>query len=146
MAAMQQAGAGGGALCANSCGFFGSATTGHLCSKCFRSNKQQQQLDAMAFDEAIISGLMRLKLKKAQPDDIGAGGEGEQTPEESKNQCVACRKKLGLLGFTCRCGGTYCSAHRHEAAHECWFDYKAAGREQIARHNLVVIAQKVARI
>ncbi|CAM0904424.1 unnamed protein product [Alopecurus aequalis] len=141
MAAMQQAGGDGAALCANSCGFFGSATTGNLCSRCFRSKNQQQRVDAVAFDEAIMSRLTALKLTK------DTGGEGEQTPEETKNRCVACRKKLGLLGgFTCRCGGTYCAAHRHDGDHECWFDYKAAGREQIARQNPVVVAQKMERI
>jgi hypothetical protein len=111
-------------LCSNGCGFFDSATTGKLCSKCYTL---QQRRHVAAHDEAVMFGLAPLKLRKVQLDTTG--GEEEETPEETKNRCVECRKKLGLLGFTCRCGGTYRGAHRHEGAHECWFDYKAAGRE-----------------
>ena len=35
-----------------------------------------------------------------------------------------CKKKVGLTGFTCRCGGLFCSIHRYSDKHECKFDYK----------------------
>jgi predicted nucleic acid binding AN1-type Zn finger protein len=58
----------------------------------------------------------------------------------SANRCATCRKKVGLLGFRCRCDGTFCSVHRYSDKHECGFDYKSAGREQIAKHNPIVVA------
>jgi predicted nucleic acid binding AN1-type Zn finger protein len=64
----------------------------------------------------------------------------------TKNRCETCRKNVGLLGFACRCGGTYCGMHRHAGAHACEFDYKAAGREQITRQNPLVVASKLDRI
>ncbi|KAG0514572.1 hypothetical protein BDA96_10G204000 [Sorghum bicolor] len=44
---------------------------------------------------------------------------------KSNCRCGACPKKVGLLGFACRrCGGTFCSAHRHAESHGCCsFDY-----------------------
>merc|ERR1719234_1132 len=66
--------------------------------------------------------------------------------EGRKNRCATCKKKLGLTGFTCRCGGLFCSIHRYSDKHQCDFDYKALGAEEITRSNPVVVAQKVAKI
>merc|ERR1711936_1425680 len=33
------------------------------------------------------------------------------------------KKKVGLTGFTCRCGGLFCSIHRYSDKHDCTFDY-----------------------
>ena len=51
-----------------------------------------------------------------------------------------------LSGFTCRCGGLYCSIHRYSDKHECNFDYKKQGAEEISKSNPVVMAQKVEKI
>ncbi|GJN34783.1 hypothetical protein PR202_gb23479 [Eleusine coracana subsp. coracana] len=60
------------------------------------------------------------------------------------SRCAACRKKVGLVtGFACRCGSTFCGAHRHAEDHACAFDFKAAGRAAIARDNPVVKSDKL---
>eukprot|EP00250_Pteridium_aquilinum_P008665 c18114_g1_i1 orf=273-896(+) len=61
-------------------------------------------------------------------------------------RCFSCHKRVGLLGFRCRCGGVFCSGHRYSDRHSCTFDYKAAGRDAIAKANPVVKAKKVDRI
>lgn len=61
------------------------------------------------------------------------------------NRCDMCRKKVGLTGFKCRCDGMFCGSHRYSDAHSCSFDYKAAGREAIAKANPVVKADKIVR-
>ncbi len=50
----------------------------------------------------------------------------EQQPDTSK--CWSCKKKVGLLGFKCKCSYVYCSRHRHSDQHNCTFDYKAAAK------------------
>lgn len=78
----------------------------------------------------------------------GASGEEDrgQDGKKKKNRCGVCKKKVGLTGFTCRCGGLFCSIHRYSDKHECKFDYKAMGAEEIAKSNPVIMAQKVAKI
>jgi len=85
-------------------------------------------------------------------EEVGAGVEqGEEREEgrdgkKKKNRCLSCKKKVGLTGFTCRCGGLFCSLHRYSDKHECGFDYKALGAEEISKSNPVVVAEKVAKI
>ena len=50
------------------------------------------------------------------------------------------------LGFDCRCGHLFCSLHRHADEHNCTFDYKAMGREQIEKHNPKVVGEKIQKI
>ena len=44
--------------------------------------------------------------------------------QEKRNVCWTCRKKVGLLGFECRCSYVFCSTHRYSDAHNCDFDHK----------------------
>ncbi|KAH7446079.1 hypothetical protein KP509_01G038300 [Ceratopteris richardii] len=62
------------------------------------------------------------------------------------NKCLTCKKRLGLYGFKCRCGNNFCALHRYSEKHSCTFDYKAAGKEAIARANPIVKALKVEKI
>ncbi|MHA2082840.1 MAG: AN1-type zinc finger protein [Candidatus Thorarchaeota archaeon] len=48
------------------------------------------------------------------------------TPAPTKNRCLMCNKRVGLTGFSCRCGGLFCGMHRAEGAHNCTFDFAAA--------------------
>jgi hypothetical protein len=102
--------------------------------------------------DSVLSGFASLGIKErgGQPAEAAAavaGREKEAVPTTAtKNRCESCRKKVGLLGFACRCGGTYCGAHRHAGAHACEFDYMAAGREQLARQNPLVVASKIDKI
>ncbi|CAA0813241.1 Zinc finger A20 and AN1 domain-containing stress-associated protein 5 [Striga hermonthica] len=57
-----------------------------------------------------------------------------------------CRKRIGLVGYRCRCGDVFCSEHRYSDRHDCSYDYKAAGREVIARENPVVRAEKLVKV
>ena len=62
-----------------------------------------------------------------------------------------CKSRYSLCliyfkGFTCRCGGLFCSIHRYSDKHECNFDYKELGAEEIRKSNPVVVAKKVQKI
>jgi len=99
----------------------------------------------------VIPSLERGEEEVGASSQAGAASEeadreGDKEGKKKKNRCLSCKKKVGLTGFTCRCGGLFCSIHRYSDKHECNFDYKALGAEEISKSNPVVVAQKVAKI
>ncbi|XP_046967617.1 AN1-type zinc finger protein 6 isoform X1 [Vanessa cardui] len=99
-------------------------------------------------------------LKRKLEEDSGAGTSGASTgasdtdaddkdpskDKKKKNRCAVCRKKVGLTGFECRCGGLFCAVHRYSDKHECSFDYRELGAQEIRRNNPVVVSQKIHKI
>ncbi|VDN05496.1 unnamed protein product [Thelazia callipaeda] len=72
--------------------------------------------------------------------------EGQQPIPKKANRCNVCKKRVGLTGFVCRCGGLYCGEHRYDTAHGCSFDYKTMEREEIRKNNPVIVSEKIQRI
>ncbi|RXH76267.1 zinc finger A20 and AN1 domain-containing stress-associated protein 4-like [Malus sylvestris] len=92
-----------------------------------------------------------LTLPEVAGDIIGEPAEVVRAPEvatvvSQPNRCTVCRKRVGLTGFKCRCGTTFCGVHRYPEKHACSFDFKTLGREEIARSNPLVIAEKLEKI
>ncbi|XP_057482798.1 zinc finger A20 and AN1 domain-containing stress-associated protein 5-like [Actinidia eriantha] len=80
------------------------------------------------------------------PSQLRQTAAADEVKRRGVNRCSGCRRKVGLTGFRCRCGDLFCSEHRYSDRHDCSFDYKAAGREAIARENPVVRPAKILKV
>ncbi|KAL3622487.1 hypothetical protein CASFOL_033898 [Castilleja foliolosa] len=154
-------------LCVNNCGFFGTTSTMNMCSKCYKDSvlKQEQAKLAASSIQSIVNGsssssvvLTTAKAHAATSDIVVVAPPqapatlpppAEKIVEEVKEgpkRCGTCNKRVGLTGFTCRCGSILCSVHRYSDKHDCQFDYHSAAQEAIAKANPVVKAEKIEKI
>jgi hypothetical protein len=76
------------------------------------------------------------------------GTSGTSAEKKKRNRCCldSCKRKVGLTGFDCRCGGLYCWEHRYSDKHDCKFDYKELGQDQIRKNNPIVVGEKIQKI
>ncbi|KAG2326633.1 hypothetical protein Bca4012_035580 [Brassica carinata] len=143
-------------LCVNNCGFIGSSATMNLCSNCYGDLCLSQQASTKPTVESSLPAASPLSSPEiiesvsssssTAEKQIPMATEEKQEPPQRPNRCTVCRKRVGLTGFTCRCGTTFCGTHRYPEVHGCTFDFKSAGREEIAKANPLVIAAKLQKI
>ncbi|XP_039122117.1 zinc finger A20 and AN1 domain-containing stress-associated protein 1-like [Dioscorea cayenensis subsp. rotundata] len=127
--------------CLKGCGFFGDPEQRNLCSRCYKDEifacvktsieNQINREKAMMMDvkvEPVVVPLPPIKTMK------------------TTKRCESCKKKIGLMGFSCKCGGEFCSSHRLPEMHYCCIDFKGFGRNSIAKENPVVKADKILKI
>jgi predicted nucleic acid binding AN1-type Zn finger protein len=58
--------------------------------------------------------------------------------EKEKNKhctrCNQCKKKLGLMEYTCKCEKRFCISHLQPQEHACTFNYKAEADVALIKH------------
>ena len=147
-----------------------------MCSSCFRqANNANAQpspqpevksvapavRNALAPTTTTAAGTSALPVPEAKPMDmvcepcqpepskeaaVVAAGTPSRPPQKHKNRCFSCRKKIGLTGFTCRCGYVFCSEHRYSDKHECGFDFKSQGKAMLTKANPTIAPAKLESI
>ena len=101
------------------------AGAGALPAAASTSHAEGARADAAASPAAAAAGDV--------PGD--EGGAAQPAKQANKNRCYSCNKRVGFTGFECRCGFVYCATHRHANKHACSFDFKAMGRDAVAKAN-----------
>ncbi|KAL7134120.1 hypothetical protein ABFS83_11G006400 [Erythranthe nasuta] len=151
-------------LCVNNCGFFGSSATMNMCSKCHKDmvlNHQNAKLAATSIENIVNGSTSTITQKdpifaptvnveamsvESKMPDLSSGLNSETKAKAGPTRCSSCSKRVGLTGFSCRCGNIFCSVHRYSDKHECPFDYRAAAQDAIAKANPIVKADKLEKI
>ena len=118
-------------LCSKCKLYFGTIETKGFCSVCYKlevktvlpevdvTNKFEENKEEIKKDEKII------------PIQV------------NKDQCWKCQKKVGYLGFACKCKFIFCGIHRHFSEHNCDYDYKTNERERLRMENPLITSKKV---
>jgi predicted nucleic acid binding AN1-type Zn finger protein len=59
----------------------------------------------------------------------------------------SCKKKLGLLGFKCKCEADFCANHRAPEVHDCKYDFQEDQKKNLLKYmSTAIVAQKVEAI
>ncbi|KAJ6882925.1 hypothetical protein NC651_029256 [Populus alba x Populus x berolinensis] len=131
-------------LCAKCCGFFGSPEKKNLCSACYRDSVKEEE--SVAAETAKKLSQLVINTPSAAANDKSPAVLTDETTSSSAaaiNRCECCKKKVGLLGFKCRCEKIFCGVHRHAKEHSCSFDFKTLDRHVLAKQNPLVVSDKL---
>lgn len=120
--------------CAGGCGLYGTRKNNNLCSLCYK--------------QSVLQHSAALRLEQETERSLHPPTSSPVAAEEpvGKQRCGICKRKVGMLGFNCRCGHMFCGSHRYPEEHSCPFDYKQSGRLALAKQLPLNKAEKLQRI
>ncbi|KAM7280275.1 hypothetical protein ACFE04_007409 [Oxalis oulophora] len=142
--------------CVKQCGYLGSSSTLNMCSSCYKKYLMEQENGT----KTSIDDWSPLLRAKGSSPTVNVYSESireyliiqrsialKATPKTNimaiKNRCESCNKKVGLLGFKCRCEKTFCGLHRYPQEHSCSFDFKKVDQEILIRQNPLIKGDKL---
>ncbi|KRX49752.1 AN1-type zinc finger protein 5 [Trichinella murrelli] len=125
-----------------------------------QEERPEMPVDVETVVDAIDAAANKVLVVSVSSSSLNGSGGGEKSEGNSttttttpaklevkkSNRCLACKKRVGLTGFECRCGGLFCAVHRYTDMHECNFDYKAMGKAEIRKNNPVIQGEKIKKI
>mmetsp|Transcript_23538 Transcript_23538/g.35219 ORF Transcript_23538/g.35219 Transcript_23538/m.35219 type:complete len:433 (+) Transcript_23538:96-1394(+) len=137
------------------CGYWGSTDTGGLCSVCHRnktfglssssSSSKKEERAKSPEQKCWKAALTRARIKLKCLFHFKQGMK-KRKAQRCKTRCYLCNKKVGYLGFECKCMFTFCEKHRFPDAHKCTFDHKRRHRNKLKKDNQALSADKLTKI
>ncbi|KAJ1419536.1 Zinc finger, A20-type [Sesbania bispinosa] len=135
-------------LCANNCGFLGSPATMNLCSKCYGDIRLKEQ------EEASTKSTIETALSSASSSVASAAAAIASPPPSTSSPSTAAVESVKSLPPPAALTEVASSSvaappvqpNRYPERHACSFDFKTVGREEIARANPMIRAEKLQRI
>ena len=82
-------------------------------------------------------------LPPSQPSKPSKSSQPSKPYKVPKPRCMVCRKKLGMMIFTCKCHNMYCASHQSPHSHECSYDHKKDRHQHLYKVNPPVIKTQV---
>ena len=114
------------------CEFYGTYSNKWYCSKCYNNNNNVN-------NSSII-------LENNNIDNNNEDNDNDRIEQENTNRCWTCNKKVGLLGFECKCKYVFCNKHRYPNEHDCIFDWKNWDHKRLKEQNVKVVSEKIEKI
>ena len=97
--------------------------------------------------KAILDSIIELNSQTNPIDSTNPTDQTNSTkPTKPTNRCLQCKKKVGYLGFECKCDGYFCSTHRYPEEHKCSYDHKTEKINKLRQDNPQIMAEKVRKI
>jgi len=77
---------------------------------------------------------------------VDCSDEPPKKVQVNTSRCWTCNRKIGLLGFQCKCEYYFCAEHRYSDRHECAFDFKEQGKKKLSLENPTIAPAKMETI
>ena len=125
------------ALCSKCNSFYANPQYISFCSKCYKEIQNVLQ-NVNQTKELQISSSKEIEKDKVKEDN--------KIKQTDKEICWICQKGTGILGYSCKCGYTFCKKHRLPENHSCDFDFVNEGKELIKKNNPSLKKDKLEKI
>jgi hypothetical protein len=67
----------------------------------------------------------------------------KSTDKSKKARCCVCKKKIGLIVMTCKCGKKTCINHMYPSLHNCKYDFKTEAKNLLIKKNPTIVSDKI---